>query len=447
MTAVARLLVKDARLLVRSPGMAAALVLYPLLVGLLIALTVDVSERKPDLGVVNLDTSGRTVLVGSERLGIEDYLERLSDDVEVTTLEPGQADGALRDGRVSAVLTIPEDFVADLQSGGVRSPTLQLTTSRRDAVTSEAITRRLESSVFNLNQRLSSAYVSQVSALVDTLINGGRIDVFGRGGSALGLITTRRTLDRIQLALRDLNQDPLADSLDPLALFVDQTTRNLRTAGDVAEAIRNPIALQVDAGPTGRAPLSAFGVAAALVLALGLVGVMMAAAGLSAEREERTLQRLARGLVPPAGLATGKALFAAAVCAAVGVVLLVTVSLATSLTVGRWPLWAATLVLSGLAFAGFGAAIGAAARDTRTALLAALMAALPLAFIGLLPLHGLADALVQVVPFTPAFDAYRTLLGEPDVPGDLALTLLQLLALAVAYTAAATWAVRRSAAE
>ena len=54
------------------------LIVYPILVALLVALALQRDERRPDVAVVNLDTSGRTVAVGDRRLGIEDYVARLA---------------------------------------------------------------------------------------------------------------------------------------------------------------------------------------------------------------------------------------------------------------------------------------------------------------------------------------------------------------------------------
>ena len=126
MRAAGLLFLKDARLLRRTPALLLVLVVYPLLVALLVALALQSDERRPDVGLVVLDTSGRSVEVGGRRLSIDDYVDRLSQDVDVHELSPEAAQAALDDGRVAAVLTIPEGFISDLQSG-VRPPALELT--------------------------------------------------------------------------------------------------------------------------------------------------------------------------------------------------------------------------------------------------------------------------------------------------------------------------------
>ena len=442
MRAALLILRKDARLLARTPALLLVLVAYPVLVALLVALALQTDERRPDVAVVNLDHSGRTVVVGERRLSVDDYLARLSEDVDVRMLDASAATEALDAGRVSAVLTIPGGFISDLQSG-VRQPSIRLQSSRRSPIEAQAIERRLEAAVFRLNQALAVGYVDQVLELVDLVVNGGDLGFFGRSGDALGLRRSRVLVTRVQGQLRGDGQPAAAAELDPILEFIDETRRNLDLAKPAANAIRAPIQLEVSAGPQGREPLSAFGFAGALLVSIGLAGVLLAAATMSAEREDHALVRLGRGLISAWSLVLEKMVFTALACVAIGLALLVGVAAFTSLSIGRWPLWLAALALAGLAFGAFGVLAGALARETRTALLAALMLALPLLALGLLPDAAAASAISGVVPFGPAFDAFQTLLVEPSVPGDLALTLGHLTLLAAVFGALATVVVRR----
>jgi ABC-type transport system involved in cytochrome c biogenesis permease component len=209
-------------------------------------------------------------------------------------------------------------------------------------------------------------------------------------------------------------------------------------ANEAATAISQPISLKIPEPPTGREPLSAFGFAGALLVSLALVGVLLAAASLAAEREDNTLVRLRRGLVRPEAIVGQKVTFAAAVSLVIGFILLGVVALATSLAVGRWALWIPTLLLTGLAFAGFGVLVGALARETRTGLLAALMLALPLIFLGLFTQSSAASAISQFFAFGPAFRTFQVLLVEPSIAaGDIWLRFGQLALLAVVFTGAA----------
>ena len=182
-------------------------------------------------------------------------------------------------------------------------------------------------------------------------------------------------------------------------------------------------------------------------MSLGLAGVLLAAAAMSAEREDQVLVRLGRGLVSAWALVAEKMVFTALACLVVGLTLLAGVAAFTSVAVGRWPLWLAALALAGLAFGAFGVLAGALARETRTALLVALMLTLPLLALGLLPDAAVASAVSQVVPFGPAFEAFQTLLVEPTVSaGDFTATLGHLALLAAVFGGAAALVVRRRSA-
>lgn len=439
------LLGKDLRLLVRSPALLLVLVAYPVLVAVLVALALQSDERRPDVALVNLDTSGRSVVVGERRLSIDDYVDRLAEDVDVRELSADDAADALDAGRVSAVLTIPEGFISDLQSG-VRQPSIRVDASRRSPIEADAIVRSLEAAVFRLNQSLAVGYVDQVLELVALVTEGGEIGIFGRTGDALGLRESRRLVLDVQERLREAGQVAAAAELAPLVVFIDETQRNLDLAKPAANAIRAPIELEVSEAAAGREPLSAFGFAGALLVSLGLAGVLLAAAATSSEREDNVLARLGRGLVSAPALVAEKMVFTAIACLAIGLALLAGVALFTSLAVGRWALWLPVLVLAGLAFGAFGVLAGALARETRTALLAALMLALPLLALGLLPDAALASAVSQVVPFGPAFDAFQALLVEPSLDaGTIATDLGHLALLAAVFGAAATLVIRRRA--
>jgi ABC-type transport system involved in cytochrome c biogenesis permease component len=417
-------------------------VVYPILVALLVAAALQNEDHKPSVAIVNQDSSGRSVEVGGRRLSVDDYVHRLSEDVDVSLLSAKDAQDALDAGRVGAVVTIPHHFIADLQSG-VHPPVLRLATNRRSPIEADAIQHSLEAALYRLNQSLALGYVDSVLRLVDLVVNGGRIGFFGRSGDALGLQRSRALVLRMQQRLRAGGEPLLATQLGPLLNFIDETQNNLDLAKPAANAIRAPIELDVVDAPEGRAPLSAFGFAAALLVSLGLAGILLGASVMSTEREEATLTRLGRGLVSPWSLVAEKTAFTASVCIVVGLILLGVVAGLTDLAVGRWGLWIATLLLTGLAFGAFGVVAGALAREARTALLAVLMIGLPLIGLSVLP-GAPAKAVAQIVPFGPAFDAFQTLLVEPTIPGaDLARTLGQLALLALVFGGGAALIVRR----
>jgi len=437
-----RLLGKDLRLLGRTPALLAILIGYPILVALLVALALQGEDRKPEVAFVNLDRPGATIQVGGETTTINDYVEKLSDEIDLRHTTAAVAQQALHDGRVAAILTVPEGFVESL-TFGKSPPTVELVTSRRSAVQSDAITRRLQSAIFRINESLASDYIGQLVKLADVVIGGGTIEVFGVSGEVFGIRRSKVLLDGVKRQLVARGDADLARRLDPLDDFVRETGVNLRLAAGAAAVIQSPVRLRVVQAAPGREPLSAFGVAGALLVSLGLVGVLLAASAVSGEREDNVLVRLSRGLISPGAMIAEKMVFAALAGLVVGLVLLGLLEVTTSLAIGRWALWIPTLVLAGLAFGGFGVLVGALARETRTALLAGLMIALPLIFIGLVPENPAASAVASLVAFGPAFEAFQALLVEPEVPDDIVLLMGHLALVAAVFGTAAALVLRR----
>ena len=79
----------------------------------------------------------------------------------------------------------------------------------------------------------------------------------------------------------------------------------------------------------------------------------------------------------------------------------------------------------------FGLLIGALARETRTALLAALMITLPLAVIALIPGNDIAYWVSAVAGFGPAARVFQQLLVDPEVTSSLWTGLGLLAAIAL----------------
>jgi ABC-2 type transport system permease protein len=110
----------------------------------------------------------------------------------------------------------------------------------------------------------------------------------------------------------------------------------------------------------------------------------------------------------------------------------------------------AAILAGGAAFAAFGAAIGASAREVRASSLLAFMISLPVAFISLVESGTVSPALFDVIkviravfPFDPALDAMS---GGLDASGPgLGIPLLHLAILAIAYGTLARLALRRFA--
>jgi ABC-2 type transport system permease protein len=172
----------------------------------------------------------------------------------------------------------------------------------------------------------------------------------------------------------------------------------------------------------------------------------LAAGLLAIEREEDVFARLVRGLVSRETLLAEKIVLAAACALVVTAAMLCGLAGFVGLEWGRAPLWLLALGAGALGFAALGVALGALAREVRAASLLALLLALPLAFLALVPSGSVSPGLYDVVnvisgafPFKPALRALDGAISG----GALALPLLHLLGLAAAYAVLSRVALRR----
>jgi ABC-2 type transport system permease protein len=178
-----------------------------------------------------------------------------------------------------------------------------------------------------------------------------------------------------------------------------------------------------------------------------LVCVLLASGMLALEREEHAFARLVRGLVSREALLAEKVVLAAGCAATTALLMTAGISAFVSLDWGRFPLWVAALGAGGLAFGALGVAIGALAREVRAASLLAILLALPIAFLALVPSGAVATGLYDAIrvisalfPFRPALDAADAALNDT---GGLGTALAHLAALLVGWAIVARVALQR----
>ena len=108
----------------------------------------------------------------------------------------------------------------------------------------------------------------------------------------------------------------------------------------------------------------------------------------------------------------------------------------------RLPVIALAILVGGAAWAAFGAAIGAGAREVRASSLLAFMVSLPIAFLSLVPSGTVSAGLFHTIEFIRALFPFHAALAALSAAldagaGGLGLAVLHLAILAVAYGALA----------
>jgi hypothetical protein len=445
-TGIRLLLAKDLRILGRSPALLAALVLYPLVFAVLVGLVVRYASDRPRVAFVDLDRLPETLTVGGERFNVQQVISEVGGSVELVPMEEEEAERQLATGGVVAEIVVPPGFASKLR-GMVESPQLILKTSQGGL--SGRVEQQTQALVYALNQRLQDAYIAANLEYVRLILEGGEGSFLGNEFDIVGLEEAEVLLADIQ---RTSDDPEVVERARQLGTFVREAQLALGAAGDSLRATANPIELEVDADAGRTWLLSAQLQAYALGLTLAFICVLLAAAALAAERDENVIGRLARGLVRLSDLVVVKVLLAALVAVGLGfTIALLFGALAEILDVTggepweRLPILVVGLALAGAAFGAFGALVGALARESRTAVLVAFLAALPLVLVGLVP-EGAARAAwwaALAFPFSHSVDFFQAALYDTDPWTKVLREAAWLLGLALAFGAAARLAVRR----
>jgi ABC-2 type transport system permease protein len=444
MTAVWLLMGKDLRRLVRSPLLLVALVVYPLLIALLVGLVVRYAGETPRIALVDNAGLPETIQLGQQRFDLRALFEDAA-EVDLVRMSPEQAERELSTGRSLASLTIPKDFTVKLRRPN-ESPQIVLRTSQ-GAIGTQSV-EKMRALVYAINLKLQQAFIETNLGYVDLLKRGGSGQLGETKVSIIGLQKAHEELERMSRS-----DDPdVAGAAAELARFVEQVDGAIEQVGEYLQKTGNPIELvtRQDEGRTWL--LSAQVQAYALALALAFVAVLLGAASITTEREERTLGRLVRALVGRTALVAEKVLLVALLGAAIGLLLALAFGLVVE--VGgvsggqpweRVPLLALGLVLAAAAFGALGVLLGSLARDASAAMLLALLVGVPIVLLGVIPTgtFALSDAISALVPFGHAVDLATAALYDTSPAGTVARECAWLAGLAIAFAALARLALRR----
>jgi len=440
------LLGKDLRVLVRSPALLAALILYPIVFAVLVGLVVRYANDRPRVAFVDLDDLPRVLAVGGEEFNVDRVINQVNESAELVRMSEEEANRELENGELAAAIVVPRGFASRLR-GMVESPRLVLKTMRGGLA--GRVEQQTQALVYNLNRLLQTAYIQANLEYVQLILEGGQGSFLGNEFDVVGLDEAAVILEEIQ----ERTDDPaIRAEAEKLEVFVREARLALGASDDSLRATANPIELEIDneAGRTWL--LSAQLQSYALGLTLAFICVLIAAGAIAAERDENVIGRLARGLMRLHELVAVKVLLAAAVGLALGLVLAIVFGVMAEVfdVAGgepweRLPLLALGLAIAGAAFGAFGALVGVVAKEGRTAVLVAFLAALPIVLVGLVP-EGSVTALgwlSDVFPFRHSIRFFEAALFDLDPWATLAREAVWLLALGAVFATAARIGVRR----
>ena len=442
------LLLKDLRILRRSPLLVALLVLYPIVIAVLIGFAISRGPDKPEVAFYNgLPASESSIKLGGTNVDLNAQAGQLFDAIDpVPVHSREEAIQKVRDGDALGALIIPSDLTRKLQTG-LEPGTVDVYYNAEDPAKRRFVENTIKSQVQSANAALTKLVAREALRLIGLIQNGGQYQFLGRSFDVLGLERSERILREARRKLPA--GSPLRAEMDRVIAFSGLARSNLSFSDDALSVIGEPLRVQSHVINGGTTSLNSFAVALAVAVSIMFITVLLAAGALALEREENAFSRLVRGLVSRTGLLLEKAGLAAACSLVVSVLMLAGLGLFVDLRWERFPLWLAALAAGALAFGALGLAIGALTREVRAASLLAFMLSLPLAFLALVPSGAVAPFLFDVIrvvsalfPFKATLDALDAALNDA---GGLGVPLLHLAALFAGFAALARLGLRRFA--
>ncbi len=444
------LLLKDLQILRRSPLLLALLVIYPIVIAVLFGLALSGGPEKPRVAFANLVPPGESEFsVGGQTLDAADYADRLFDSIDPIRVDTREeAIEKVRSGEALGALVLPADATERLRAtlglGGGDPPTVEVYYNAEDPVKRRFVEATIESRLAEANAALSEAVLREAAGYIDVIVRGGEVPLPLVGAvQILGLERSRAIIDGVASGLPEGSPDRAA--LAQVSRFARLAAENLDVSQPILATIGTPVRVKQTVVNGSRTPLDAFAVAVAVAVSLMFVTLLLAAGLLALEREEQAFGRLLR-LVSRTTLLTEKVLLSAACALLVTVVMLCGLAAFVGLDWGRSPAWLAALAGGALAFAAMGVALGGLAGEVRAATLLAILLALPLTFLALVPSGSVAPALYDAVnvvsglfPFKPTLRALDGAING----GELLLPIVHLLVLTITYGVVARIGLRR----
>jgi ABC-type transport system involved in cytochrome c biogenesis permease component len=446
------LLLKDLRILRRSPLLVGMLVLYPAVIGALIGFAVSNPTAKPKVAIYTGVPIGHSVVtLGGQKIDVSRYAQDLYASITpIMTSSPAQAVADVRSGQALAALIIPSDTVKQIQSliaTGDGNPTVRVVLNDRNPLERELVQQALQTRVNAVQTAISSQLLTTIAADLRLVLTGGKISFLGHTLDLLGLRNTRTI---VQGAVASLPAgSTLAPALGQVVRFANVAIDGLALAAPEITSVGTPLTIDQTELSGRTTPTASYAIAIAAVVLLMFVTLLLASGMLALERSENAYRRLI-GLLRPGQLLAEKVVLATLCALVLTVAMSAILSAFVAIDWSRFGLWVLALGFGGLAFASLGVAVGALARDVSVASLLAFMISLPIAFIALVPATavsgGLATALNVIsflFPFRAALQAVSN--AFTGIAPSIGLPLLHLVGLTLIFAVLARAALTRFA--
>ncbi len=427
---------KDLRLVGRNKTLLVVLVIYPFLIMGIIGAAFSRTGSPTPVGIVNLDTSGDTIFLGGERLTPAQLFTQVAGEGiqvhEYAALD--EATGALRNGKVDAVVELPVGFIADLETLDSVA-TIPVILDESNAVKASLADTAVRGAFSRINEEVVATKVSAVTAGLEVLVDGGNFF----GTNILGL---RTVLTDLELARQALDGQPdLAARLERDTSLAETVVQDIGDAAAYLRGTAQPIAIEIT-GISGRSiTLKESVIPALIALSILWTGVLAGAILMVLETESGIYRRLRLSSLGAGAVLFAKMLLATAIILLQALIMLAVAIIFFGFSASHLALGVLVILLACLSSIGIGLLVASYAREMSSTITLALLISFPLIFLAgaIFPLSempGFMQGLAHAVPLTYALDAMAGALLRGDSFARLLPDLGILLAFGLGLTLA-----------
>jgi hypothetical protein len=236
------LLLKDLRILRRSPLLLAVLVGYSVVVSLVVGAALSSGPAKPTVAFANLVPPGESeIALGGRRIDASAYSDRLFEKVEpirVKTRE--EAIEKVRSGEALGALVVPADVTQKLQGtlglAGADRPTVEVYYNAENPLKRQFVQDTIQSTLADANQAISAEVLREAARYLNVIVAGGKVGLPIVGTvDILGLRNARAIIDAASAGLpRDA---PERAALEQVSRFARLAADNLDVSKPILASI------------------------------------------------------------------------------------------------------------------------------------------------------------------------------------------------------------------
>lgn len=434
----AMLLSKDIKVITRNRALIVTLILYPLLMVAVLGLVFADPNQPIPVGIVIGSEGNAPVEVEGMTVSLEMVEEQID---EVAAAERfatrAEAEDALRNGEVDAVIVFPDYFLADLLQDFRNRAQMSVVLDASDPTKSTVAENIIRAAVQQFNEQVVAHKVDMVVQLLDLALDGDN-----------GEVQQDMSFRDLLALLRDLRND---DNLPPEhrarvedgIRFLEFAIDELENSQDTINSIAFPIQTQVSHIDSGVLDARDIVVPAAVALSIFWTGILATASLVVYERESYAQARLNVSPVPMATVVTSKLTITGLIIILQSLLIIFTAKILWDIRIDAPVLLLVVLLSGAFAAVGLGLLVAGLARDTNGATLLSVLAIFPMMFLSGLffPISfmpTLAQHIARLMPLTYAVDGLRGAMlrnyGFAEAQVDIAvLLLLGLAAIVIGY--------------